>query len=320
MGWLEVIAMGRRRPVLTLLLIVACGLPVRAQSDRGPELTGFILNPSHADTCTPVRLSFTITNRGTVLILSQSPYSGFTYPLYSTHTGMGFRAIAGRYTVGVSLDGGRDGYPFRWGFPGSLPAGRSVIVSGLLAIPETGNFMFAPALLRGDEVVSRLSVPDAVAVVHPCMPPPPTREGRVVFPPVYPVYPPVPRRSPFQPTFPRSPFPPPICGPACYPTFVPFYIDGRLLVPAVPFVFEFRATVAIIGDLIIIRRRGIELVLVANAPYAVLNGRYIPVPSISTFYGGMPYIPPLFVAPIFGASAFHDPYTGSIRIRGPVFW
>ena len=133
-GRIEVTAMLRRMTIIAATALALCALACSAQ----PELTGYILRPTSTDTCNPVRLIFTITNRGSTPILSQSPFTDFVYPLYSSFRGHGFRPLPDRYMIGVTLDDGKDGYPFRWGFRGRLMPGRSVTVSGFIAIPEIG--------------------------------------------------------------------------------------------------------------------------------------------------------------------------------------
>lgn len=308
-----------RNPLsFAVLLLTISALPAAAQGSgqTKPELTGFLVRPTATDTCSPLRVSFSVTNFGKRTIFSQQPLSGFTYALHTSYQGMGFSAVPGRYMVGVSLDGGKDGYPFRWGFSGNLTAGRSARITGAISFPEPGSFVLTPALLRGSAVVSRLTADDPAVTVHLCRPPA-QRRGKVIFPPVHSA---PPFFAPRKPLFPRYPSFPNDCGPGCIPGYAPFVISGQVFVPAVPFAFDLKAVVIVNGDTIIIRGRGIELALLAGTPSGILNGIPILLPTISTFYGGMPYISPFAIPPIFGASAYQDPYTGMIYIHRPFRW
>ena len=93
-----------------------------------------------------------------------------------------------------------------------------------------------------------------------------------------------------------------------------------LLVDAVPFVYNLGARIVWFGNRIVIFRPGVELILFAGSPYGFLNGVPILVPSIPILHRGIPFIPPLFVSPIFGATVYRDPVSGVLFIRGPVGW
>lgn len=325
--------MTRRLAVLLAAFMAAAPFPVLAQNRpalRAPALTGFAIFPTSTDTCNPVRLTFTVTNSGREPILSQSPYARFVYPLYGSFSAMGLRSLPDRYMIGVSLDGGRDGYPFRWGYPGQLSPGRSVTIAGLIAIPEVGEFTFTPVLLKGDTVVSRLRNRSARATVHLCRPSPLPRQR--FAPPTVPLSPPpvIPPEALYPYPPPVYVAPPPMGGapvirpippagywPGGYPAFVPYNFGGRLLVSAAPFVYTLGAELTLIDGKIIIRKPGVDLILFAGTQHAILNGVPIYIPTLSEIRHGVPYVPPQFVSPILGATVWVDPITGIVYINGP---
>ena len=109
--------------ILLICLVNFKSEAARAVQEVQPRITGVVVTPTRTDQCRPVRITFVLTNTTDTAIYSQRPYSGATYNLYQTFRGAGFHSLPGRYMAAISLDGGKDGYPYRWGFRGSLLPG-----------------------------------------------------------------------------------------------------------------------------------------------------------------------------------------------------
>ena len=117
--------MKRRAIMIGCALICFGATNCRAQDFlvKNPGITGIAVAPVNANQCLPVRISFTLANTTDMMMYSQRPYSGDGYNLYQSFQGSGMEVLPDRYMVGVSLNDGQDGYPYRWGFRGALPPG-----------------------------------------------------------------------------------------------------------------------------------------------------------------------------------------------------
>jgi hypothetical protein len=179
---------------------------------------------------------------------------------------------AGAYTFGVSLDGGADGYPYRWGFRGSLLTGNKVAVVGSIALYELGDYNITPALLLGNTPVI---VGDPVAiVVSQCAP-----YGRYRPTPAPPI------------RYQRN---------GREYQLGPYIYNEHLLVPVRPFAYSLGSNVFFADRRVIITRPGMELILIPGSNRVLLNGApvFLPVPIVTQ--RGVVFVPPRYISPFFG--------------------
>jgi len=198
--------------------------------------------------------------------------------------------------VGVSLNGGTDGYPYRWGFHGALLPGRTTTIEGRLTLVELGFYRLTAALLKGGVPVGGQTYDLGRVTVKPCeyVPsPPPVRPylGR----PIYPV----------------------INGQFGYPPIVPYVINGYSYFPARDFLFTIGGNVYIEGPSVLITIPGYELVAIPGLDYGYLNGLPVQLPMPLYMYGGVPYVSPRMIMPLFGGSMSWDPYNRDLYLSSP---
>ncbi len=278
---------------LVITLAGACAADP-AVVTRGLNITGFMLFPVNANQCGPVKISFTLTNQTDYTYFSQRPFSGEGYNLYQSFGNRGFQPLPDRYMVGVSLNGGADGYPYRWGFRGALLPGRTTTVQGWLTLLEVGSYHLTGVLLQGGIPVGRTYDlgPISVGACEYVPPPPPVRpfRGR-------PIYPMVNGRR--------------------YPPVIPYMVNGYNYVPARNFLFTIGGNVYIEGPSILITVPGYQLVTVPGLDYGYLNGLPIQLSMPIYIFNGTAYLAPRAFMPIFGGSTYWDPDDRNMYVNSP---
>lgn len=263
---------------------------------RHPKITGYVVTPVETDQCQAVQITFTLSNETDTTFFSQRPYTGVGYNLYESFADYGYRSLPDRYMIGVSLSGGADGYPYRWGFHGSLMPGRTTTILGHLTIVEVGNYRVTACLLRGGEPVSTQVFNIGRVTVSPCTyvaPPPP--ENPYPSQPIYPV----------------------VNGQYGYPPITPYIINGYSYVPAQNFLFTIGGNVYIEGPSVLINVPGYQLAMVPGLDYGYLNGVPINLPMPLYMFGGVPYVPASVIMPLLGGSYSWNPYDRQLFINSP---
>ena len=287
-----------RRFLPTMLVwtaVLGCALAAQTAEQEKPRITGFVVAPTETDQCRPARISFVLTNDTDEPIYSQRPYSGTTYNLYRTFSDRGFRPLTDRYMVGVSLNGGKDRYPYRWGFRGHLAPGRTTNIVGYLALVEAGTYDITSVLLKGGSRVDSAGIRKAAVTVYICGPAEPTE--------------PVPAREIH-----------PIINGRRYPPMTPYVRDGHLMVAVRPFVSRIGANVYFVRNVVVIRRPGLEILLFPGTQRAIVNGVPVLMPLPTYLYGGVTYAPLRYISPLFGASFYWYPQPRLLFIDGPGVW
>lgn len=260
-------------------------------------LTGFMVLPTITEQCRPIRIVFNIKNNASMPISSQRPFSGMTYTSQKTFGDLGYESQPDRYMVGVSLNGGNDGYPYRWGFRGTLEPGDSITVTGLLTIIDKGSYTLTPALLKGGKPIGKPQIAPITVNVIGCK----SQTEAIVPRP----------GKPLQPIINGQPLPEPV---------IPYMIGDTVLLPARPVFDALGANIVWTPRSVIFRQPGVTLEIFAGTQRALLNGVPICLPISSYVYGGITYIPPRYVVPLFGAGVLWEPYPRTIRILGPEYW
>lgn len=262
-----------------------------------PKITGVFVTPVDANQCSPVKISFTLTNATDRIIYSQRPYSGDNYTLYQSFATSGVEALPDRYMVGVSVNGGKDGYPYRWGFRGALSPGRTTTIAGLLTLLEVGGYELTGMLFKGGSTadmrlfkIGKVSVDACVPVASPPQP--------VRAPPIYPV----------------------INGQPVNPPVIPYVMNGYTYFPARPFFYNIGADIYVVGQTVVAAWPGAQLVMYPGTPNAVYNGLPIVFPAPIYVINGVTYVPPRFVSALMGGSFYWDPYTRQMLINYPPYW
>ena len=282
---------------MLLMCIVTCSSEAASAAQdtkpqTAPRITGVVVTPTRTDQCRPVRITFVLTNTTDTAIYSQRPYSGATYNLYQTFRGAGFHSLPGRYMAAISLDGGKDGYPYRWGFRGSLLPGKTTTIAGRLSFVEAGAYEITAGLLEEGAVAPGSAVASGSVTVDVCS----LTEARE----------PVPAR----------PIHPRVNG-RVFPPMLPYVLDGHLYVSIRPFVYSLGANVYFLDRVIVIRRPGYELVLFPGRQNAFFNGTPVVLPLPTYLYGGVAYVSPRFIAPFLGASVYWEPYPRALVLGTP---
>ncbi|MDI6827036.1 MAG: copper amine oxidase N-terminal domain-containing protein [Armatimonadota bacterium] len=299
--------MSMRKSIVITALILLCSTIFMANAsslvrnalltENNVLLTGFMVLPTTTEQCRPVKIAFNITNNTGMPILSQRPFSGMTYISQKTFSDFGYEAQPDRYMVGISLDGGKDGYPYRWGFRGSLAPGNSIAITGLLTIVEKGSHTLTPALLRGGKPIAKPQIAAITVKVVECRP---KSESAVPKP-----------GKPLQPIINGRQLPSPV---------TPYMLGDTVLLPARQVFDALGANIVWTARSVIFQQPGVVLEIFAGTQRALLNGIPIYLPVSAYVYGGVTYIPPRYVAPLFGAGVFWEPYPRTIRIFGPEYW
>lgn len=254
---------------------------VAAQDVAGPiqaRVTGFAVASREISQCRPIRIYFRVTNQSEVRIYSQRPYAGATYNLYHTLKDKGIETQPDKLTVGVSLNGGADGYPFRWGFRGPLAPGRSASIMGFLSLIEVGDYNLTASMLLGDEPVGPTST---IAVkVH-------TYEAKpnILEPmPASPIY--------------------PIINGRRLPKTIPYNNGGFLMVPVKPFVKSIGAGLSFTEHTVVVTRPGLELVLFPGKQEVLVNGVSVATPAPAYVSDGVAYAPIRYMSPLLGQTFY----------------
>lgn len=263
---------------------------------RNPTVSRYMVSRVHANQCEAVTMRFTLANLTDTTFFSQRPYSGSGYNLYQSFADVGLSLLPDRYMIGVSLNAGGDGYPYRWGFRGALLSGRTTTIQGSLTIVEIGTYQLTAALLKGDAPVDDRTYSLGTVTVSACtyVPPPPPRrpvQGR----PIYPV----------------------INGQYGYPPVIPYMINGYNYFPAQQFLFTIGGNVYIEGPSVLINVPGYQLVTVPGLNYGYLNGMPIYTPMPLYTFGGMPYMSPRMFLPLIGGTISWDPHDRHLFINSP---
>lgn len=264
------------------------------ESPTEPDLSAFLVGSTSTDQCRPVRINFTVVNKSSATITSQRPYSGATYSLYQTFQNQGFRALPDRWMVGVSLDRGKDGYPYRWGFRAPMGAGKMTNIAGYLTFVEPGTYNITAALLRQDEPVAG-SVRTATVAVAPCLSPDvpgqpqPIREIR------------------------------PVAGGRRFPGTVPYMYGGHLLIEVRPFVSYIGGDIYMLDRRIILRKPGVEVVLSPGSRVVIVNGVRMLIPVPVQQIGDIVYVPVRFISPFFGHTFYYYPYNRSLYLDAGIW-
>lgn len=284
------------RYLITLACLICIAAAACAQNSAPgiePQITGLSAIPTNTDQCRPVQLTFRVVNRTGRTIYSQRPYPGSTYSLYQTFNGKGLQALSGRYMVGVSLNGGADGYPYRWGFQGALQPNRAATVSGNLSLVEVGTYGITATLLKGGVPVNPDNVEKFTVTVDICNP---TVSSEPV--PARPLY------SQYN-------------GRRSETPVTPYVVDGYLLIPVRSFVSDIHAYVNYSNGTIVIRAPGTELILFPGSTRAILNGVPVRLPVQTYMRGTVAYVPIRFIGPFFGTTVYWSPTLRTLYFEGP---
>jgi len=258
-----------------------------------PRLSGFSARPLQATQCEPIVVSFAVTNAGTSTIYSQPPYSGSTYNMYQSMSDKMLLPQADRYMVAVTLNGGNDGYPFRWGFRGYLASGRTTIIAGQIAFPTTGNYTLNAVLMKGNRVVSAGSTKTTLVQVAACDPQP--LGNPVHVPPVNYYYNGVGGATPLD----------------------AYMVNGRLLVQLQPFVSSINSNMAYTNGSYIITTGPNQVILYPNSPYMSYNAYGSQLPISTYMINGYAYVSPRYLSPYLGLDMYWDPYTWTLWFQNP---
>lgn len=253
---------------------------------KNPGITGIAVAPVASSQCLPVRISFTLANTTDVMIYSQRPYSGDGYNLYQSFQGSGMEVLPDRYTVGVSLNDGQDGYPYRWGFRGALPPGRTTTITGYLTLVELGTYQLTGMLFKGGSPADMRVVKIGKVTIDVC--------EQVQYPE--------------QPT-PAEPIYPVINGQPMYPPMSPYMVNGYMYVPARQYFNNIGADIISNGYSVVVTRPGMEFVMYPGRRYAMMNGIRVIMPMSPYTFDGVTYVAPRFMGPLFGGSVYWNSYT-----------
>lgn len=283
-------------PILIALLLATLPSGLLGEVPKAsstPQITGFYIDPSQTDQCTPVRVGIALMNQTAQTLSSQMPYSGSTYSLYQSFVERGTTPVSGTYMFAVSLNGGLDGYPYRWGFRGQLAPGHTTTIMGYIVIPETGKYHLTGVLMNGESVVKAAGVQLGVVRVDACSP---QQEET----PAYPA-----ENRYFFDTFPGFAYNPPLST------------GSHILLPAPPLVYSMGGSLFFTGNGFTISSGGTQMTLFPGSPYAYVNGQMVILPVSPRYYGGQLYIPPRYVCPFFGSTIYYDHYTGNVYMQIP---
>ena len=275
-----------------ILFFISGALP--AQDVAGtmqPQITGFTVAPAQAGQCRPVRISIRIRNQSDKPICSQRPCSGATYNLYQTFQDKGFAASPDRYMVGISLNGGQDGYPYRWGFRGPLAPGRSANIMGFLSLIEVGDYNLTASMLQGDQPVGQTTT---IAVKVQMYIAPPNQQQPVPDKPIY-----------------------PIVNGQRLPQTAPYNQGGFLMVPVKPLMKAIGADLSYSENAVIINRPGLELMLFSGKREALLNGISVAMPATAYVINGVAYASIRYMSPLLGQTFYWYPDTRVLYMDGP---
>ena len=282
-----------RALIAAILLFFISGIVAteeEAVSPVGPQVTGFMVVPGIIQ-CKPVRISFTITNETDKPIYSQHPCAGTTYNLYQSFQDRGFVASPDRYMVGISLNGGLDGYPYRWGFRGPLGLGRSARMIGFLSLIEVGTYDLTASLLLGDTPLG----PVSVGTVKVCG----WETGKYSLDPLAakPIY--------------------PIVNGQRLPKMVPFMQDGYMLLPIKPLVLSMGANLDFVENSAVISKQGLEIALFPESQQVLVNGIPVEMPVPVHIYNGITYAPIRCLSPLLGQTFYYYSDTRVLFLDGP---
>ena len=276
--------------LVTLMLCFLCGV-LAAQEAAGPQVTGFMLIPTEVSQCKPVRVHFVLTNETDKPICSQRPYAGATYNLYYTFKDKGMESQPGRVMVGVSLNGGADGYPYRWGFRGPLWPGKSASMIGFLSLIEVGTYDVTASVLKGDEPVGKAST--ASVRVH---------AGNYALVGQKP--------SPARPIY-------PIINGRRLPKMSSFVQDGHLMVAVRPFVDSMGADLFYADRSVVISKPGLEILLFPGSQQVLANGIPVAMPVPVYLYEGITYVSIRYMSPLLGHTFYWQSNMRVCYLDGP---
>lgn len=276
-----------------LVIVAASGVFGATPKVDTPRISGFFTDPVKTDQCTPVRVGIGLMNATEKPISSQQPYSGTTYSIFQSFAGKGMSAVRGKYMLAVSLNDGKDGYPYRWGFRGELRPGRTTTVMGYLSIPATGRYRICAVLMNGESVVEAAGTETSEISVSSCAP---QQENAPQMIPGAGKY--------YLNGTPYSDEGPPVVS------------GGHLMVPADTLAYNIGGSLFLAQNGVIISNGQVQMVLFPNSQYAYVNGSPVTLPVPPSFYGNRLYLPPRYVCPFFGSSVYWDPFGRSVFIEG----
>lgn len=292
--------MTMKRSLFALLLALTIGASASGADIflvRNPKVTGVFVSPSNADQCRPVKIGFALSNTTDNVVYSQRPYSGDTYNLYQSFARTGIESLPDRYMVGVSINGGKDGFPYRWGFRGALQPGKTAVINGFLTLVEVGDYELVGTLLKGGSPADMVAFKIGKVHVDACVP---VSSAPRPMPaePIYPVY----------------------NGQTGYPPVIPYMINGYTYVPARGFFGQVGADVYALQDSIVAAWPGAQLVMYPGTPNVIYNN--VPVVLTAPVYviNGVTYIPPRFVTGLMGGSFYWNPYSREMFVDYPPYW
>lgn len=269
--------------VSAVLVILLSGLAGAQDIPTKAKVAGFTVIPTQVVQCQPIRIYLKVTNQSDEPIYSQRPYAGATYNLYHTLTDKGIETLPDRLAVGISLNGGADGYPYRWGFRGHLAPGRSVSIMGFLSLIEVGDYTLTASMLLGDQPIGSTS---EIAVKVLTYAPKPNTQQPVSARPIYPM----------------------ING-RRLPLTMPYTDGGFLMVPVRPFVQSMGASLSFVEHTVVINTPGLELVLFPGKQEVLLNGVSVAMPAPACVFNGVSYAPVRYMSPLLGQTFYW--YSGS---------
>ncbi|MBI5303369.1 MAG: hypothetical protein HY868_14635 [Chloroflexi bacterium] len=110
-------------------------ITVNTPSAQPPRITNVTFTPTTLSVGQSVTVSITVRNDSSATLDTQGPDPGFMYREGDTFDSRGYAAVAGKYRVGVDLDGraGLD-HPYRWGFGTSLAPGETRAITGTIQL------------------------------------------------------------------------------------------------------------------------------------------------------------------------------------------
>lgn len=279
----------KRTAVITMCALICFGAMNCLAQDflvKNPSITGVAVLPVASDQCRPVQISFTLANTTDRTIYSQRPYSGDGYNLYQSFEESGAEALPDRYMVGVSLNGGKDGYPYRWGFRGALGPGRTTTITGYLTLVELGSYTLTGTLVKSGSPADLRVLKIGTVSIDVC------EQAQ---------YTPQPIRA--QPIYPV------INGQPVYPPITPYMVGGYMYIPARPYFYNIGADIISNGYSVVVTRPGMEFVMYPGSRYATMNGIRVIMPMAPYTFDGVTYISPRFISPLFGGSVYWNSYT-----------
>lgn len=267
-----------------LIIFVLYSTGYAQSSDKTPEITAFLAMPTNGNQCQPVKLAFTLTNDTSGKLTSHPPYSGSYYNLNQTYLDKDTSGTTkDTYTVAISLNNGKDNYPYRWGFKGTLLPGKTSSIIGYIMLIQPGNYKITPAIIHNEDVIESVKSSSINVTISEC-------DNDVSY------------EEPVD----IEPVSPVIEGNDDYEPLDTLMQDGHLLVAVRPFFYNLGASTYYEQNAIVVEKPGLEMTLFPNTRDAIINGTPVTMPYPTYTRNGVAYVPPRFIMPFFGANVYYD--------------